>query len=158
MVTLSEVQTAQHNLHHARQDVKGDEDQIKHYQSQIEGLKEQINGLRDDLPGKQLTLEQRKEEADQLLKEIEREIDLGIETTDSSVLQGGEATFNAVYDTTDKTLLPHGDLATDLGVQLLWSTSGCTIKKGSVHSPQITVDTSSVQPGDYGISLSLTFI
>ena len=151
------VQTAQQKLDGAKKDVKDDEDEIRQYQSDIQDLKNQIRVIQDRLPGEQLAVEDAAEEADQLLRQIEKEIGLDIETAESSVPQGGEASFKAVYDHSSP-LLPNGDLVFDLGVQLLWDTGGCSIKSGTVHSEDITVDTSSVDPGDYGISVSLTFV
>jgi len=135
--------------------VKTDLDQIKKYESEIKDRENLIQGRRNGLPQKQLDAEDAEAAAEKILREVEEEIGLDIESADSSVLQGGEATFKVVYD---KSRLPTGDLAADLHLQPLWDTGGCSITKGDVHSEEITVDTSSVQPGDYGISVSLTFI
>jgi hypothetical protein len=136
--------------------VKADEDKIKKYQSDIKGLEDKIQVLHAGLPKKQLDAENAEADAEKMLRDIEEEIGLDIKAMESSVLQGGTATFEAEYD---KTELPApGHTLHDLHVQLLWNTGGCTIKTGGIHSETITVDTSSVEPGDYGIGLSLTFI
>lgn len=156
-ITKGDVQDAQQKLDDAKKDVRDDEDLIRQYHSDIQDLKNQIRVIQDRLPGEQVAVEDAAEEADQLLRQIEKEIGLDIETTDSSVPQGGQASFKAVYDHSSL-LLPHDDLVTDLAVQLLWDTGGCSIISGTVNSEDITVDTSSVDPGDYGISVSLTFV
>jgi hypothetical protein len=156
MPLQSDVDTAKSNLTTARQDVRADEHQIKHYQSGIKDLEDLIQGVRDGLLAKQLAAEDAEASAEKILREIEEAIDLHIKAMESSVLQGGTATFEAVYD---KSQLATGDLKHDLHVQLLWDTGGCSIQPPqTVHSEKITVDTSPVQPGDYGISVSLTFI
>jgi hypothetical protein len=155
-ITKGEVDTAKGNLRPARQAVTTDENLIRQYLSDIRDLEEQIQSLRDGLPALQLAAEDAETAAEKLLRELEEEIGLHIKATNSSVLQGGTAEFEAVYD---KSHLPTGKLHDDLHVQLLWDTGGCSIKHPhTVHSEKITVDTSSVQPGDYGISVSLTFI
>jgi hypothetical protein len=155
MPTKTDIYNARSKLAGKRNAVTTDENKIEQYKSDIKDLEEQIQGLRDGLPQKQLDAEDAEAAAEKILREVEEAIGLDIESTDSSVLQGGEATFKAVYD---KSRLPTGDLAADLLLQLLWDTGGCSITQGNVNSEEITVDTSSVQPGDYGISVSLTFI
>jgi hypothetical protein len=136
-----------------RHDVTTDQNLIKQYRSDIEHLEEQIRGVRDDLPTRQLAAEQAEADAEKILGEIEEAIGLHIKATDSSVLQGGTATFEAEYTTG----LPSNALPTH--VELRWDTGGCSIQPpGNRHSKTIVVDTSSVQPGDYGISVSLTFV
>ena len=155
MPTPAEVTAAKGALTGTRGDVTTDENKIKQYQSDINDLEGQIQGIRDGLPKKELDAEDAKTAAEKMLRGIEEEIDLHIKAMESSVLQGGTATFEAEYD---KTNLPNQNLH-DLGVQLRWDTGGCSIQHpGTRHSKEITVDTSSVQPGDYGISVSLTFI
>jgi hypothetical protein len=155
MPSTVDIQNAKSKVAATKRDVKDDQQQIEEDRRQIQDLDDEIQGLKKGLPAKELAREEAKAEAKQLLEQIEQEIELAIQATDSSVLQGGKATFQAVYD---KSGLPTGNLTADLGVQLLWDTSGCSIITGNVHSEEITVDTSTVQPGDYGISVSLTFV
>src|SRR5215469_13344862 len=140
-ITQSDIDTARGNLTSTRQLVTTDENQIKHHQSDIGNLEEQIQGLRDGLPLKQLAAEDAETAAEKILRELEEEIGLHIKATDSSVLQGGTATFEAEYTTgLSSNALPHH-------VELHWKTGGCSIQPpGTRHSKRITVDTSSVQP------------
>jgi len=150
----SEVSTKKGAVTADKNRVTADEKKIKDHRLEIKALEGKIQVLLDGLPKKQLDAENAEADAEEMLRSIEEEIGLSIKAMESSVLQGGTATFEAEYD---KSQLPGGKLH-DLHVQPLWNTGGCTIKTGDIHSETITVDTSSVQPGDYGISLSLTFI
>ena len=148
MPTPQQILDAKTALGTTKHAVTTDENQIKQYQSDIEDLEEKIRGLRDDLPAKQLAAEQAEADADKILGEIEEAIGLHIKATESSVLQGGKATFEAEYTPP----LP-------ANVELLWDTGGCSIQPpGDEHSKVIVVNTSSVQPGDYGISVSLRLV
>jgi hypothetical protein len=146
----SDIDAARTALVTTRNAVTTDETQIRQYQSDIKTLEDDIQHLRDGLPAKQLAVEDAEAAAEKILRQIEEAINLQIKATDSSVLQGGTATFEAEYTTgRPSNALPNH-------VELNWSTGGCTIQHpGTRSSKEITVDTSSVQPGDYGISVSL---
>jgi soluble cytochrome b562 len=147
-----QIDLAKSDLISARQTVNTDKLEIKTYESGIKVLQGQIQGVRDHLAQDELAVEDAETTADKMLRDIEDAIGLRIKTDESSVIQGGTATFEAEYTTG----LPSNALPND--VQLLWDTGGCKIQyPGDKHRKKITVDTSSVQPGDYGISLSLTW-
>ena len=147
--TDPEIQAARTALNNAKLAAQNDERQIEQYRDEIKVLRQNINDLNEDLPNKQLVQEQAQANARKLLADLEEAVDLKIKASDLSVLQGGRARFEAEYDRPPP--LPPN-------VQLTWDTGGCSITRGDEHSRQIEVDTSSVQPGDYGISVFLTLV
>lgn len=145
MPTENDIRDANNAWINAKNAVKSDENQINQDREKKRGLDAEINDLRKGLPAKEQAEQEAKEKLDALLDDIARETGLDIKATESSVVQGVKVTFEAKYD-----LQPP-----PTGVELLWDTGGCPIVKGNRNSPKIEVDTSSVQPGDYGISVSL---
>jgi hypothetical protein len=92
----------------------------------------------------QLKTERRKKDVDALLEAVTNESLVIIGQDDITVFQGVSATFTAESNFA---------LDSDL-VYLFWETSGLPILSGQ-YTDTITVDTSSVGPGDYDINVSL---
>jgi predicted nucleic acid-binding Zn-ribbon protein len=145
MPTNNDINTANRAWVNAKKAVRDDEEEIVQDREKIRNLNIEINNLRNGLLAKEQAVHDAKKALDALLNEIVRETGLDIKATESSVVQGAKAAFKAEYD------LQHPPT----GVKLLWDTGGCPIVEGNENSEEIKVDTSSVEPGDYGISISL---
>jgi hypothetical protein len=96
------------------------------------------------LESAQLKTERRKKDVDALLEAVTNESLVIIGQDDVTVFQGVSATF-----TTESNFSLDPNL-----VSLFWETSGLPILSGQ-NTDTITVDTSSVGPGDYDINVSL---
>jgi hypothetical protein len=96
------------------------------------------------LESAQLKTERRKKDVDALLEAVTNESLVIIGQDDVTVFQGVSATFTAEsnFDLDEGLVYP------------FWETSGLPILSGQ-HTDTITVDSSSVGPGDYDINVSL---
>jgi hypothetical protein len=150
MIDASDVNSVKTLVSGAEAAVKTEKDTKSGYEAQIRDDEDDIKtqkGLIEQV--QKVLLEKEKEEReahakrDELLEEIAKQIGLTISKADSSTVQGSTATFTAKYNEAD---LP-------AGVEIEWDTGGCPIvdRDKAVGKDVVTVDTSSVQPGDYGV-------
>jgi len=121
------------------------EAEIAGYQEQIQNLEAEINGFRKDLLDKQQDERNAEESIDELLKVVAEEMGLTTKAAQQSVFQGGKVAFEAEYNKPPPA-----------GIELLWNTGGLPIVAGNENDKKIEVDTSSAQPGDYGVEVGLT--
>lgn len=152
MPTQKQINDAKHARKLAQDAVTGDETEISDreakivgYQEQIQNLETEINGLRTDLLDKKQDEQKAEESVDELLKVAAKEMGLTTKAAQPSVFQGGKVAFEADYNKPPPT-----------GIELLWNTGGLPIVTGNENSKKIEVDTSSAQPGDYGVEVRLT--
>jgi hypothetical protein len=128
--------------------IKASKDKIRRANEGIEAEEKKIEGFTETLLKNQSDEKEAIAERDKLLDDIAREFELTIEA-DSSAVQGSLATFRAKYV---------GDLPAN--VEVAWDTGGCPIVRDNKakKEEEVTVNTSSVQPGDYGISVFLKIV